>query len=207
MNICITHDSALIVVDVQNDFCPGGALPVPGGGKVVPVLNRYIRKFIDAGLPVYLTRDWHPGDHLSFKPQGGIWPMHCVQETEGGRFHPELSIPSTAVVISKGTDPGKEAYSGFQGTDLTHQLKQRQVGRLFVGGLATDYCVKGTVLDAIREGFEVVFLSDASMGVDVNAGDSERAVEEMLRAGAIKAVSKDIIQVNDRKSAGQIKRP
>ena len=192
MNIYITHNSALIVVDVQNDFCPGGALPVPGGAKVVPVLNRYIRKFVEAGLPVYLTRDWHPGAHLSFKSQGGIWPVHCVQETEGARFHPELFSPSAAVVISKGTDPGKEAYSGFQGTDLAHQLKQRVVRRLFVGGLATDYCVKSTVLDAIREGLEVVFLSDASMGVDVKPGDSERAIQEMLREGAIKITIEDI---------------
>ncbi|MBI5039325.1 MAG: nicotinamidase [Nitrospirae bacterium] len=193
MNICITHDSALIVVDVQNDFCPGGSLPVPGGDRVVPVLNRYIRKFVEAGLPVYLTRDWHPGVHMSFKSQGGIWPVHCVQETDGARFHPELSIPSAAVVISKGTDPGKETYSGFQGTDLAHQLKQRQVGRLFVGGLATDYCVKSTVLDAIKEGFEVVFLSDASMGVDVKPGDSERAIEEMAREGVLKAAMEDIM--------------
>ena len=192
MNICITHNSALIVVDVQNDFCPGGALPVTGGGQVVPLLNRYIRKFVEAGLPVYLTRDWHPSDHLSFKSQGGIWPVHCVQGTEGARFHPELSIPSLAVVISKGTDPGKEAYSGFQGTDLVSQLRQRQVRRLFIGGLATDYCVKSTVLDAIREGFEGVFLSDASMGVDVKPGDSERAIQEMLREGAIKITIEDI---------------
>lgn len=192
MNIGITHNSALIVVDVQNDFCPGGALPVPDGAKVVPVLKRYIRKFVEAGRPVYLTRDWHPGAHLSFKLQGGIWPMHCVQGTEGARFHPELSIPSVAVVISKGTDPGKEAYSGFQGTDLVHQLRQREVRRLFIGGLATDYCVKSTVLDAIREGFEVLFLSDASMGVDVKPGDSERAIQEMLREGAIKVTIEDI---------------
>ena len=192
MNICITHNSALIVVDVQNDFCPGGALPVTGGGQVVPLLNRYIRKFVEAGLPVYLTRDWHPSDHLSFKSQGGIWPVHCVQGTEGARFHPELSIPSLAVVISKGTDPGKEAYSGFQGTDLVSQLRQRQVRRLFIGGLATDYCVKSTVLDAIREGFEGVFLSDASMGVDVKPGDSERAIQEMLREGAIKITTENI---------------
>lgn len=192
MNLCITHNSALIVVDVQNDFCPGGSLPVPGGGKVVPVLNRYIRRFVEAGRAVYLTRDWHPGNHRSFKLQGGIWPVHCVQGTEGARFHPELSIPSAAVVISKGTDPAKEAYSGFQGTDLTHQLKQRQVGRLFVGGLATDYCVKSTVQDAIREGFEAVFLYDASMGVDVKPGDSERAIQEMLREGAIKITIEDI---------------
>jgi len=192
MNICITHNSALIVVDVQNDFCPGGALPVAEGDKIVPVLNRYIRKFVEVGCPVYLTRDWHPGDHLSFKSQGGIWPVHCVQGTEGARFHPELSIPSLAVVISKGTDPGKEAYSGFQGTDLVSQLRQRQVRRLFIGGLATDYCVKSTVLDAIREGFEGVFLSDASMGVDVKPGDSERAIQEMLREGAIKITTENI---------------
>lgn len=192
MNIYITHNSALIVVDVQNDFCPGGALPVAEGDKVIPVLNRYIQKFIDTGLPVYLTRDWHPGNHLSFKSQGGIWPVHCVQETEGARFHPELSIPSVAVVISKGTDPGKEAYSGFQGTDLVHQIRQREVRRLFVGGLATDYCVKSTVLDAIREGLEVVFLSDASMGVDLKPGESDRAIQEMLREGAIKITIGDI---------------
>src|SRR3990172_7801715 len=192
MNIWITHNSALIVVDVQNDFCPGGALPVAEGDKIVPVLNRYIRKFMEAERPVYLTRDWHPGTHLSFKSQGGIWPMHCVQGTEGARFHPELSIPSVAVVISKGTDPAKEAYSGFQGTDLVHQLRQREVRRLFIGGLAIDYCVKSTVLDAVREGLEVVFLSDASMGVDVKPGDSERAIQEMLREGAIKITIEDI---------------
>lgn len=192
MNICITHNSALIVVDVQNDFCPGGALPVSEGDKVVPVLNRYIRKFIDAGLPVCLTRDWHPVDHLSFKSQGGIWPMHCVQGTEGARFHPELSVPSTAVVVSKGTDPAKEAYSGFQGTDLVPRLRYHQARRLFIGGLATDYCVKSTVMDAIREGFEAVFLYDASMGVDVKPEDSERAIQEMLTEGAIKITIEDI---------------
>ncbi len=193
MNIYLTNNSALIVVDVQNDFCPGGALPVPGGDKVVSVLNIYIRKFIERGLPIHFTRDWHPERHISFKSEGGIWPPHCIQGTGGARFHPELSIPSTAVTVSKGTEPGMDAYSGFQGTNLGSQIRARGIRRLFVGGLATDYCVKSTVLDALKEGFETVFLNDASKGVDVNPGDSERAVEEMLRAGAVKIILEDII--------------
>lgn len=193
MNINITNNSALIIVDVQNDFCPGGALPVPGGNKVVPVLNLYIQKFKVRGLPVYFTRDWHPDTHISFKPQGGVWPPHCVQNTSGAGFHPDLFIPPDTVVISKGTDPARDAYSGFQGTDLHGQLKKRDIKRLFIGGLATDYCVKSTVLDALEAGFETAFLADASRGVDVRPGDSERAVEDMLREGAIKIVLRDII--------------
>jgi len=193
MNLHITDKSALIVVDVQNDFCPGGALPVPEGDSVVPVLNRYIEKFTGRGLPVYFTRDWHPEGHVSFKSQGGIWPPHCVQGTEGARFHSLLFIPSSAVIVSKGTSPGMDAYSGFQGTDLEDQLRGKGVRRLFIGGLATDYCVKSTVLDALRNGFEVVLLSDASRGVDVNPGDSKRATEEMVREGAIKITFEDLI--------------
>lgn len=193
MNLHITDNSALIVVDVQNDFCPGGALPVPEGDKVVPVLNRYIHKFTERGLPVYFTRDWHPEGHVSFKPQGGIWPTHCIQGAEGARFHSGLFIPSTAVIVSKGTSPRADAYSGFQGTDLHDQLKRKGVRRLFIGGLATDYCVKSTVLDALRGGFEAILLSDASKGVDVNPGDSERAAEEMVKEGAIKINLEDLI--------------
>ena len=192
MNIHITGNSALIVVDVQNDFCPGGALPVPEGDTIVPVLNIYIQRFIGRGLPIYFTRDWHPERHISFKSQGGIWPPHCVQDTYGAQFHPRLFIPSTVVVISKGGVPDKEAYSGFQGSDLYDQLKKRNIRQFFIGGLATDYCVKDTVLDALKAGFEAVFLSDASKGVDVNLGDSERAVQEMLREGAIEITIEDI---------------
>ncbi len=193
MNISVTDNSALIVVDVQNDFCPGGALPVREGDKVVPILDVYIQRFKERGLAVYFTRDWHPENHMSFKLQGGIWPPHCVQNTSGARFHPDLLIPSDAIIISKGIDPDRDAYSGFQGTDLYSLLKERDIRRLFIGGLATDYCVKSTVLDGLKSGFEVIFLADASRGVDVKPGDSQRAIEDMLREGAIKITLRDII--------------
>lgn len=176
--------AALIVVDVQNDFCPGGALPVPEGDQVVPVLNAYIRLFLRQRAPIYATRDWHPADHVSFKAQGGIWPPHCVQGTRGAEFHQQLTLPGEAAVISKGSDPKEEAYSGFQGTGLGARLKRQGIRRLFIGGLATDYCVKNTVLDALGEGFETALLQDASRGVEVKPGDTEQALSEMARAGA-----------------------
>lgn len=180
----IDEESALIVVDVQNDFTPGGALPVSGGDKIVGTLNTYIRLFRNKGRAIIFTRDWHPPNHISFKDRGGPWPPHCVQGTRGAEFHPSLNLPEDAIAISKGFDPDREAYSGFESTELANLLRGRGVKKLFIGGLATDYCVKNTVLDAIREGFRVYFLSDASKGVDVNVGDSDRAVEEMARAGA-----------------------
>ena len=191
--IIITNNSAIIAVDIQNDFCPGGALPVPDGDAVVYSMNLYITKFSKMGLPVYFTRDWHPQNHISFKTNGGIWPEHCVQETYGAELHKKLLIPSRAVIISKGISPDNEGYSGFQGTDLDKRLKAKNIRQLFIGGLATDYCVKSTVLDALHAGFDVVFLSDASKGVDVNTGDSEQAIDEMLREGAVKVVYGDII--------------
>lgn len=181
----ISRESALIVVDVQNDFCPGGALPVKEGDRVVPVFNRYIELFEKAGAPVYLTRDWHPKNHRSFKEQGGPWPPHCVQETGGARFHPDLKTPHNAAIISKAWRPEDESYSEFQGTNLELYLKRRGICRVWVGGLATDYCVKATVLDARALGFETYLLTDASRGIDAKPGDSERAVEEMKRAGAV----------------------
>lgn len=186
MSIPLSPKTALIVVDVQNDFCPGGALAVPRGDEVVAMLNRYIEKFSAAKAPVVATRDWHPPDHSSFKPYGGIWPVHCVQNTPGAQFHPKLSLPKSAFIISKGTYPKIEAYSGFQGTDLTNTLKKFWIRTVWVGGLATDYCVKSTALDALQAGFEVVFLEDASRGVDLSPGDSQRAQEEMIKAGACK---------------------
>lgn len=176
--------AALIIVDVQNDFCPGGALPVSAGDSVVPILNRYIEAFSKSDAPIYATRDWHPEKHVSFKERGGPWPPHCVQGTEGAAFHPRLALPKNVTILSKGTDPNQEAYSGFQGTDLAERLRRQAVGRVFVGGLATDYCVKNTVLDALNEGFETVLLEDASRGVNVQPRDSERAKEEMKKAGA-----------------------
>ena len=191
--IIITNNSAIIAVDIQNDFCPGGALPVPDGDAVVYSMNLYITKFSKMGLPVYFTRDWHPQNHISFKTNGGIWPEHCVQETYGAELHKKLLIPSRAVIISKGISPDNDGYSGFEETDLDKRLKAKNIRQLFIGGLATDYCVKSTVLDALHAGFDVVFLSDASKGVDVNTGASEQAIDEMLREGAVKVVYGDII--------------
>ena len=180
----ITKDSALIVTDVQNDFCPGGSLAVPHGDEVVPLLNQYIRLFTSAGASVYATRDWHPPNHCSFKNQGGPWPVHCVQNSKGAEFHPGILLPKNVKIVSKATDPKQDAYSAFEGTDLAAALKAQGVHRLFIGGLATDYCVKHTVLDGVKAGFKVTFLSDASRGVNLYSGDSDRAISEMSAVGA-----------------------
>lgn len=176
---------ALVIVDVQNDFLPGGGLAVPEGDAVVPVLNRYIEAFHARGLPVYATRDWHPPLHASFKEQGGIWPSHCVADTPGALFAPGLELPPDTRIISKATEEESEAYSGFQGTGFARDLRDAGVKRLFVGGLATDYCVLNTVRDAIHEGFQVALLRDAVRAVDVNPGDGAKAEEEMVRLGAV----------------------
>lgn len=188
----VDKKSALIVVDVQNDFCHGGALAVKEGGEVVPAFNRYIEVFEKSGSPIYACRDWHPKDHSSFKEQGGPWPPHCVQETEGARFHPGLKLPANSVVISKGWQREDDSYSEFERTNLELYLKRQGVHSLFIGGLATDYCVKNTVLDACRLGFKTYLLLDASRGIDVKTRDSERAIGEMIKAGAISVTFKDI---------------
>jgi len=180
---------ALIVVDVQNDFCPGGALAVPDGDRVVPVLNALLRR---AGLLAVATRDWHPPDHCSFVTQGGPWPVHCVAGTPGAEFHPYLDRGQIGHVVSKATARDAEAYSGFQGTDLAAFLRGRGVRRLFVGGLATDYCVKATALDGRTEGFEVFLLTDAIRAVVVKPGDGDRAIAEMQAAGVRTIRSTDI---------------
>lgn len=171
---------ALILVDVQNDFCPGGALPVPEGDQVVPALNALLRR---VKVFTVATRDWHPPTHCSFKPQGGIWPVHCVAGTPGAAFHPALATDRVAHVVSKATRSEEEAYSGFEGTELADLLRKRGIRRVFVGGLATDYCVKATALDAAKHGFAVTVLEDAIRGVEVQPGDCARALEEMKRAG------------------------
>ncbi len=191
MHVEIDKHTALVVVDVQVDFCPGGALAVSDGDKVVPILNRYIEKFVECGAPIIYTRDWHPPDHSSFKAQGGPWPPHCIQGTEGAKFHPDLIVPPQGEIVSK-ADKKDEAYSFFQGTDLAEKLHQRGIRRLLVGGLATDYCVKETVLDGLKHGFEVFHLDDASKGVDVKPGDSERAVREMVANGAKRITLQDL---------------
>ncbi len=175
---------ALLLIDVQNDFLPGGSLAVPHGDEVVPALNRTIDAFIAQGLPVYATRDWHPQRHCSFRAQGGPWPAHCIANTHGAEFAASLRLPPTAVVISKASTADQDAYSGFQGTDLEQRLRAAGIRRLFVGGLATDYCVLNSVRDALRLGFEVVLLTDAIRAVDVQPGDGQRAEREMARQGA-----------------------
>ncbi len=183
-NLKPAEGDALIIVDVQNDFLPGGNLGVPDGDAVLPVMNRYLELFRRAGLPVYATRDWHPEGHCSFKAQGGPWPPHCVAESEGAAFARELKIGEDVDVISKATTVEKDAYSGFEGTDLAERLRKQKINRLFIGGLATDYCVLNTVKDALREGFQVLLLEDGIRGVEVNAGDSKKAIEEMHALGA-----------------------
>ncbi|CAG1066107.1 nicotinamidase/pyrazinamidase [uncultured bacterium] len=188
---------ALLVVDVQNDFCPDGALGVPEGDRVVPILNKYIELFRKKGLPVYFTRDWHPPVTVHFKPYGGPWPPHCVQGTNGAEFHPALEMPPEAVVMSKGDDPEQDSYSAFSGHDekgrgLAEVLKSDGITHFYIGGLATDYCVRQSALDAFREGFEVTVLIDAIRGVDVTPGDSKRAIEEIKSKGAKFATLEDI---------------
>ena len=174
---------ALIVVDVQNDFCPGGALAVANGDEVVPPLNRLIDEFLKNGEPVYASRDWHPAATKHFTAFGGTWPVHCVQNTTGAEFHRRLRQDPRISVISKGLGD-TDCYSAFDETDLAAQLKKQGVQEVWVGGLATDYCVKNTVLDALRYGFEVKAIENAMRPVDVNPGDGAKAIKEMREAGA-----------------------
>jgi nicotinamidase/pyrazinamidase len=191
-SIQLQAGDALVVVDVQVDFLPGGSLAVPDGDQVVPVLKGYIAAFRRAGLPVVATRDWHPPDHCSFQTLGGPWPPHCVAGSHGAAFAPGLDLPEAAWIVSKATSPKKDAYSGFQGTGLDRLLRKARIARVFVGGLATDYCVLNTVRDALGLGYRAVLLMDAIRPVEARAGDGERAVAEMLGAGAIPATRERI---------------
>ncbi len=191
--LTLGRGDALIVVDVQNDFLPGGRLAVPRGDEVVAPLNQYLRAFHARGLPIYATRDWHPPDHCSFAPQGGPWPPHCVAGSEGAAFAAGLALPPETVVISKATTAAKDAYSGFEGTDLAARLRAQGVRRAFTGGLATDYCVLNTVRDALEEGFEVYLLTDAIRAVDVKPGDGAQAEAEMRRLGAKPITLADVV--------------
>jgi nicotinamidase/pyrazinamidase len=194
----LTEHDALLVTDIQIDFLPGGALPVAGGNEIIPVINEYINHFENADASVIALRDWHPADHISFIAQGGAWPPHCVQGTEGAQFSSDLKLPNHTLVISKATDPKHEAYSAFDNTNLDNELKQLGIKRLFVAGLATDYCVVNTVLDAIKLGFEVVVLMDATLGINVKQGDVDRAVESMLKNGAKQATDADFPEIEDK---------
>lgn len=180
---------ALLVVDVQNDFCPGGALPVPQGDEIVPVLNKYIKEFSKKKLPIFASRDWHPKVTKHFKQFGGSWPKHCVQNTKGAVFHPKLKLSKETIILSKGMDPGKDSYSAFQatdphGTELLNLLKLFGISEVYVGGLATDYCVKYSTLDVLKNGFKVYLLTDAIKGVNISPLDSAEAIKEMVVNGA-----------------------
>lgn len=174
---------ALLVVDVQNDFCPGGTLAVAHGDEVVPPLNKLITEFLERGEPVFKTRDWHPPNTKHFADFGGTWPVHCVQNTKGAQFHPGLIDDIHIRTISKGLGD-EDCYSAFDGTDLALQLRRLGVDEIWVGGLTTDYCVKTTVLDGLKEGLKVKVLEKAIRAVDLNPGDGERAIAEMRAAGA-----------------------
>ena len=189
---------ALLVVDVQNDFLPGGALGVKDGDAILPPINRLLAAWRARRLPVFLSRDWHPPGHCSFKAQGGPWPDHCVAGTPGAEFSARLAVARDDAVISKATHRDRDAYSALDGTPLAAMLRQRGITRLFVGGLATDYCVRATGLDARSAGLDVVVLRDAVCGVDVEAGDSERALVELAAAGCEIATTDAVLATMER---------
>jgi len=176
---------ALLVVDIQYDFLPGGSLGVPEGDKVIPVLNKYIHAFQKVNLPVFASRDWHPQDHCSFKEQGGPWPSHCVAGTPGAAFDARLKLPDNTVIIAKATQTNKEAYSALDGTDLNQKLKEQGVKRIFIGGLATDYCVLNTVKDGLALGYQAIILLDGCMAIKVNPDGERNALHEMKALGAM----------------------
>jgi nicotinamidase/pyrazinamidase len=181
-------DKALLIVDVQNDFCSGGSLEVRDGDRIVPILNRYIERFTEAGMPILFTRDWHPARTAHFNSDGGLWPPHCVQGSDGAEFHPGLQLGSHSVILSKGMAVDEDSYSAFDAVDsrgllLGEVLRQAGIQRIYIGGLATDYCVKQTALDGLKQGFQVVLLQDGVAGVNLQPEDSDRAIDEMVEAG------------------------
>lgn len=195
--IRITPLDALIVVDVQNDFCEGGALAVRDASAIVPIINALYPRFAH----VFLTRDWHPADHCSFceEPQfvDKSWPVHCVEDTPGAAFHPQLAIPPTATVVNKATDVANDVYSGFgghttNGRGLVEELRLRAIQRIFICGIATDYCVRATAIDGIHHGFETFVIEDACRAVDNPAGTGQQAIEEMRAAGVVTCRSTQI---------------
>ena len=183
INIEPNSGDALVIVDVQNDFLPGGSLAVPQGDQILPLLNKTIGIFKSKKLPIFATRDWHPIDHCSFKQQGGIWPVHCVADTNGAFFPEDLNISDEIVIISKAMNPQEEAYSGLESTDLDKRLKVLNINRVWLGGLATDYCVVNTVMDLISCGYKVNLLLDAIRAVNVNPEDGQNAIREMISLG------------------------
>lgn len=177
----LAPDSAVVVIDVQNDFCPGGALPIEDGDRVVPVINRWIDAAELSGAVVAASRDWHPPNHISFTDRGGEWPRHCVQNTEGAEFHPDLELPDDAFIISKGQNPDDEQYSAFDDTVLAERLREAGVQQVWIGGLALDVCVRASALHAVEAGFNTRLIPDASYPVDPDEG--REALAEMRTAG------------------------
>jgi nicotinamidase/pyrazinamidase len=191
LDLNINSNDVLIITDIQKDFLPGGTLPVKDGDEIIPALNMYAKIFIKNGAKVVASRDWHPANHVSFTDQGGKWPPHCIQETEGAKLSPILKLPEGTIIVSKATDPDKEAYSVFEGTELGEQLKSLDVKRVFIGGFATDYCVVNSVLNARNLGFGVFVLSDATLGINVKPGDVDKAFKTMSQGGAIQVTMAD----------------
>lgn len=180
---------ALLLVDPQNDFCPGGSLGVPDGHAVIPVLNAWSAAAEQAGVPIFITRDWHPPRTTHFAEFGGVWPPHCVAGTLGAEFHPGLVMPAQAIVVSKGMGESEDAYSAFQarddsGTPLATLLRARDIRTLYIMGLATDYCVKESVLAGLRHGFRVTVVHDGIRAVNLQPEDGDKALAEMRAAGA-----------------------
>ncbi len=185
----MNNPKALLIVDVQNDFCAGGSLAVPKADTIIPVLNRYMKKFCDNNLPHFATRDWHSAKTSHFKKFGGKWPIHCVQDTKGAQFHFGLKLPVTTCLLYKGMDAGNDNFSAFcsenkDGMAFNSLLNSLNVSEIYIGGLATDYCIKFTVLDALKSGYKVKLLIDAIKGVNIEPKDSEKAINEMVESGA-----------------------
>ena len=177
----LEYGDALIVVDVQNDFCPGGALPIQEGDKIVPVINRWIAAAVAKGLPVYASRDWHPLGHMSFRERGGPWPPHCIQDSDGARFHSDLKLPDSTIMVTKGVRFDQDQYSAFDQTGLAEKFRKNGIKRLWVTGLAEDVCVLATVLDGCKEGFEIVLIENATRPITPEGG--KKARQEMRDAG------------------------
>ncbi len=181
MNMEFTEGDVLLLVDIQNDFCPGGNLPIEKGDEIIPFLNPIIKKASAVGIPVFLSRDFHPRLHPSFKENGGKWPVHCIQDTEGARFHPDLNIPDNAEIVSKGTRFDKDQYSAFDDTGLGDLFKKLKIKRVFVAGLALDVCVKETAVDSVKLGFKTYVLKQGTRPVSKRSG--EQALNQMKELG------------------------
>lgn len=193
MTVTLVPGDALIIADVQNDFLPGGSLSVTGGDEIIPVLNQYIAGFYTHRLPIFATRDWHPENHCSFRQYGGDWPPHCIVNSEGAEFAFDLELPVYTNIISKASMQDKEAYSAFSGTQLNALLQSFQVKRVFVGGLATEYCILNTVKDAIRYQYATFILDDAICAINLQPNDGLNAMAEMKQLGAISIYFEELV--------------